>query len=195
MSKIHYLLLSTMPLFGVAQETQDDFRNFPIVVTIQFQSFSLPFQNLKGHFRNFGIGIGTEVSYNSDHNWVQHLDLMWFRNKAMGNGLVLSTQSGWRPYISNPLYSEIKLGFAYFYSFRPEDSFQQMNGEWVKVGKRGKGIFAIPAGITLGSHDYREDSYTSPFLGYQIMLTSNYAKSLPVTPWSFIQIGTSVHSD
>jgi len=191
MSKIIFLLaLFIIPVCGVSQDTQD-YRNFPVVITIQFQSFSMPFQNLKGHFRNVGIGIGTEVSHNGGHDWVQHFDLIWFRNKTMGNGLLLTTQSGWRPYISNPLYSAIKLGVAYFHSFRTDDSFQQKNGEWINVGKKGKGIFAIPTGIALGYHDYREAGYVSPFLGYQFMLTTNYAKSLPVTPWSIIQVGSS----
>ena len=188
MLKLFVLLVFLwVPLSAVAQDTQD-FRNFPIVVSIQFQSFSMPFQNLKGHFRNLGIGIGTEVSYGGDPNWIQHFDLMWFRNKTMGNGIVISTQSGWRPYLVDPLYSEIKLGAAYFYNFRPTDSFQQRDGKWNQVGKKGRGIFAIPAGITIGSYD---SNYNSLFVGYQFMLTTNYSKSLPVTPWSFLKVGTS----
>jgi hypothetical protein len=112
----------------------------------------------------------------------------------MGYGLVISTQSGWRPSLSDPLYSDVILGVGYFYSFRPENSYQQINGIWKNVGKKGKGIFAIPAGITIGLHDYKKENYVAPFLGYQFMLTTNYAKSLPVTPWSFIQVGTSVHT-
>lgn len=196
MLKIKFLLLlSIIPFLGYAQNLHDnDFRNFPIVITLQFQSFSMPFQNIKGHFRNIGIGIGTEVSLNGNHNWIQHFDMIWFWNKTMGNGLVLSTQTGWRPYLNDPLYSEAKLGAAYFYGFRPKDSYQQINGTWESAGRKGKGMFAIPVGITVGSHDYKEDSYAAPFLGYQFMLTTNYTKSLPVTPWSFLQAGTSIHT-
>ncbi|MCB0668756.1 MAG: hypothetical protein KDC80_23190 [Saprospiraceae bacterium] len=183
------LFFSLIPFLSLSQEPPD-FRDFPIVVTIQFQSLSMPFRNIKGHFRNLGIGIGTEFRYHRKNQWVQHLDLMWFRNKTMGNGLIISSQSGWRPYVSDPLYSEIKLGVAYFYNFRPADSYQPIDGKWVHVGRRGKGIFAIPTGITLGLYlDRREHSF-SPFVGYQFMLTTNYAKSLPVTPWSFLQVGT-----
>lgn len=197
MSKVKFILLLMMfPLFGKAQDlNQNEYRNFPIVITLQFQSFSMPFQNIKGNFRNIGIGIGTEVSLNGKHNLVQHFDLIWYRNKTMGNGLIVSTQSGWRPYFSDPLYSEVKLGVAYFYGSRPSNSYQQVNGQWKNVGKKGKGMFAIPAGLAIGLHDIKEGSYTAPFLGYQFMLTTNYSTSLPVTPWSFIQVGTSIHAN
>ena len=76
MSKINIsLLLLLIPLFGYTQgQREDDFRNYPIVITLQFQSFSMPFQNIKGHFRNIGIGIGTGEWLGAIHpSWVATL--------------------------------------------------------------------------------------------------------------------------
>ena len=131
--------------WSVAQEVSSNhFDNYPIVLTIQFQSFSLPFKNIKGHFRNIGIGIGTEVSHNGNHNWVQHFDFIWYRNSTMGNGIIISTQAGWRPFLRDPVYSELKFGIAYFHNFRPVESYKQNNtGEWVSIGKKGGGTWSF----------------------------------------------------
>src|SRR5215203_7051102 len=128
----------------------ESYRNFPLIVTIQFHSLSLPFKDLKSHFSNVGIGIGTEVSHNGRQNWVQQLSVAWNRNKTVGNGLFLSTQTVWRPTIVDNFYTELKVGIGYYYSFRPTESFKPEKGSWIAVGRKGKGMLAIPAGLSIG---------------------------------------------
>ncbi|WP_413980057.1 hypothetical protein [Maribacter sp. 2307UL18-2] len=108
-----------------------DYRNFPLVITLQFHSLSMPFKNLKANLSNIGIGIGTEVSHNGNHNWVQQFNLMWYRNKNVGNGLFLYSQAVWRPTITNNFYTELKLGAGYMLTSRPTQSFKQENDEWI----------------------------------------------------------------
>jgi len=170
-----------------------DFRNFPIVVSLQFHSLSMPFQHMHINMRNLGIGVGTEVSHNGFHNWVQKFDIIWYGNKAMGNGLMLSTQVAWRPYLINDSFGEIKAGAGYLFSFRPTKSFVQKEGEWLSVGKQGKQMWTFPVGISLGYHSYSPEIFQSPFVGYQFMLVKGYSQTLPVVPQSLIQIGTRIH--
>ncbi len=170
-----------------------DYRNFPVVITLQFQSFSLPLKNMGENFKNMGIGIGTEVSHNGDHDWVQEFSVMWLRNKAMGNGLYFLTQTAWRPYLGNPFFGEIKAGIGYKIAYRPAESFIQKNGDWISAGKKGKGMLAIPVGIGMGVHDYSENVYTSPFVNYQFILLKGFNQDIPIVPETLFQFGTRTH--
>lgn len=188
------LFLFLLTQNGNAQDNKAiDYRNFPIVVTLQFQAFAMPFKDLKSNFKNFGIGIGTEVSHNSYHNWVQKFDITWFKNKAMGSGLLFSTQVAWRPYLVSNSFAEIKAGIGYHIAFRPTESFIQKEGTWRTVQKQGKGMLAIPVGVSLGYHNYQSETFVSPFVGYQVMFLKNYNKSIPVVPMTFVQMGARIH--
>lgn len=192
---IFFFLMVWLASFqGRAQDMGSaDYRNFPVTLTLQFQSFSLPFKNLGANFKNMGIGIGTEVSHNGDHDWIQEFSLFWIRNKAMGNGLYLMTQTAWRPYLGNPVFGELKAGIGYKLAFRPSESFIQKDGEWIAAEKKGKGMLAIPIGIGLGVHDYSESVYTSPFVNYQAIFLKGFNQDIPLVPETIFQFGTRTH--
>jgi len=175
------------------QETSKDYRNFPLIVSIQFHSFSVPFKNMKSNFKNVGIGVGTEVALNGKPNWVQQLSVAWFHNKAVGNGLLFYSQMVWRPEIADDIYAETKLGVGYLLASRPVVSYRQVDGVWQSVGHRGKGMFAIPVGISLGGNTHLSGSTVSTFGSYQFLLVNQYNKSVPVVPETLIQLGTRVH--
>lgn len=192
---IFFFLMVWLASFqGMAQDSgPTDYRNFPVTLTLQFQSFSLPFKNLGANFKNMGIGIGTEVSHNGDHDWIQEFSLFWIRNKSMGNGLYLMTQTAWRPYLGNRVFGELKAGIGYKLAFRPSESYFQKNGEWIAAGKKGKGMLAIPIGIGLGVHDYSESVYTSPFVNYQAIFLKGFNQDIPLVPETIFQFGTRTH--
>ena len=174
-------------------ESLKSYRDFPLVITLQFHSLSLPFRDLRSNFSNIGIGLGTELSFNGKHNWVQQLSMVWYRNKAVGNGLLLYTQAAWRLTTDSGVYSEIKGGVGYLLSFRPGDSFKQVNGDWISAGRKGKGMLAIPVGIGVGYDQYSSRAYVSPFVTYQFLLLSGYSKSVPLIPETLVQVGTRIH--
>ncbi len=187
------LFFSIFYIGSIQYSFGQNYRDFPLIVTLQFHSFSMPFKNIKSNFSNIGIGIGTEISYNKKSNWVQQFHLVWYRNKNMGNGLLAYSQATWRPSIDDHLYSEVKLGAGYLLSKRPSESFKHENGEWVSVGKKGKGMFTIPVGISMGYQNEQEKTYVSPFASYQFLVVTNYNKSIPVVPQTLIQIGSRIH--
>lgn len=187
------ILLFAFKSVNAQDPSPKDYRNFPVTLTIQFQSFSLPFKNMGSNFKNMGIGIGTEVSHSGEHDWIQEFSLFWIRNKAMGNGIFLLTQTAWRPYLGNPFFGELKAGIGYKVAFRPTESFIQQEGEWISAGKKGKGMLAIPFGFGLGVHDYSEKVYTSPFINYQAIFLKGFNQDIPIVPETIFQIGTRTH--
>ncbi len=187
------MALGLIPFHVSGQSNNDNFRNYPIVITLQFHSLSMPFKDLKSNFSNIGIGVGTEVSHNGKHSWVQQFNLIWFNNEGTGDGIFINTKTIWRPTLVHDLYSGVQLGVGYMMALRPTKSYRQENGEWVSVRKKGKGLFAIPAGISVGYNKYSESTYVAPFIGYQVTMLKNYNKSIPLMPQSFLQVGSRVH--
>lgn len=188
------LLICAVALTSYGQSDTNGYRNFPIVVSLQFHSFSLPFHNLKSNFKNIGIGLGTEVSLNGKQNWAQQINMVWFHNKEIGNGLFFYTQSAWRPTVVSETYTELKIGAGYLFSFRPTESYKQENGEWKSVGHRGKPMFTIPVGVSVSYTNYSTGTYLSPFVTYQFLVVNGYNQSVPIVPETLIQVGTRIHT-
>ena len=174
-------------------KTDKSYRNFPLIVSIQFHSLTLPFKNFGSNFSNVGIGLGTEVSHNGSRNWVQQFNIAWFRNKAVGDGILISTQTTWRPAIIHNVSGEIKAGIGYQYSYRPVESFRSVNGKWTSVNHKGKGMLAIPVGIGAGYNKYSENAFVSPFAGYQLIILKGYSKSIPIVPETVVELGSRIH--
>jgi hypothetical protein len=169
------------------------YRNFPLVISLQCHALTLPFRDIKANFSNLGIGIGTEISANKKHNWVQQVTGVWYRNRAVGNGIALYTQTAWRPAITSGLYAEVKGGIGYMYAFRPVESFKQEHGKWVSVGHRGKSLLTVPVGISVGYNTLVSETSVAPFISYQFLLVTKYNTSVPLIPETLIQIGSRWH--
>ncbi|WP_128546323.1 hypothetical protein [Larkinella soli] len=192
---ICFLLLgcgAALPLRGQPDRPRG-YQNFPIIITAQFHALSMPFRDLKANFANIGLGLGTEVSLNGKHNWVQQLSLVWYRNKTVGNGLMAYTQTVWRPTVTGHFFTEVKAGIGYQLAFRPVDSFRPVNGGWASVGRKGKGMPAVPVGLSVGYDNPASRTAVSPFATYQLLLISGYNKSVPLVPQTLIQAGARIH--
>jgi hypothetical protein len=168
-------------------------RSLPIIATVQFHSLALPFRDLKSNFANVGFGLGTEVGLNRRHNWVQQVQVLWYGNRAVGNGLLGYTQNVWRPTFGGRLYAEVKAGAGYLVAFRPVASYKPVNGEWVTVGRRGKGLFTVPVGVSLGYQPATNRTSVSPFVSYQVMAVTGYNPSVPLVPQTLLQVGSRIH--
>ncbi|MDN3202968.1 hypothetical protein [Algoriphagus sediminis] len=193
-SKLILSLISVLLVYELkAQETVKDYRNFPLTLSIQFQNFAMAFKKPSFNFQNFGIGIGTEVSHSSGHNWVQEFSIWWSGNKTMGNGLYFITQTAYRPYLGNPFFGEVKAGIGYKIAYRPSESFSPGPEGWQSRGRKGKGMLVIPMGVGVGVHPYRENFYTSPFLNYQFILVKGLNPDIPWSPETLMQFGTRNH--
>ena len=188
--KLCFCVLCASNSFSQKSET---YRNFPVIVSVQFHSLSLPFRDLKSNFSNVGIGVGTEMSHSGEQNWVQQFLAAWYRNKSVGNGLLFSTQTAWRPTITGDFYTELKAGIGYYYAFRPVESYKPENGNWVLVGHKGKGMLVFPVGIGAGYSFYQTSTSFSPFVNYQLLILKGYNKSIPLVPETVIQAGTRIH--
>jgi len=187
------LLLGLLLGFVQAGSSQENSmpQSSPLVITLQFHSLALPFRNMDTNFRNVGVGIGTELPIDG---WIQSVSAMWYRNRTVGNGLMLFTQAVWRPGIGSDGFGEIKGGIGYAYVQRPVESYRQVNGEWTSAGKKGKGMLAIPVGTSIGYSTLFNGTLVSPFVSYQFVVLSGYNKSIPVLPHTILEFGSRTTS-
>jgi len=188
------LLILTANL-ATGQENSDsnkDYRNFPIIVSLQFQNLASPFHDLKGNFSNVGLLVGTEVSYNGKQNWTQQFRAGFYFNRNAGNGLMLFTQTVYRPTIFTYFYPEIKAGIGWQRIYHPVTAYEFENGDWEKT-PGGKSQFIVPLGISAGYSKHKEGTYLSPFISYQLIPAVGYDKVIPLNFYSLFEVGTRIH--
>lgn len=169
------------------------YTNFPLIITLQFHAFTLPFRDVKANFSNIGIGIGTEWKLSKEANWVQQLNILWYHNKALGNGIATYTQATWRPGLGQDGFAEVKAGAGYLYSFRPNEALYQKGERWMSTRHHGKGMLTIPIGVSLGFNLRNTQSQISNFISYQFLPVVGYNKSIPLVPMTLIQVGSRIH--
>jgi len=196
--KYFLLTLSTMLLsltISQAQTTEDsnkDYRNFPLIVSVQFQNFSMPFKDLGSNFSHVGIALGTEVSLNGKQNWAQQFQVGYYLNKEAGNGFFTYTQTVYRPTIYKHFFAEVKAGVGWQRVFHPVDAYEFQNGTWTSV-TGGKSQLIVPLGISVGYNDYSTNTYVAPFISYQVIPSLFYDETIPLNFYSLFQIGTRIH--
>ncbi|MBC7866278.1 MAG: hypothetical protein H7X88_01980 [Gloeobacteraceae cyanobacterium ES-bin-316] len=174
---------------GAQTNSKSSYRNFPIVVSMQFHSMKA-LKDVRPTFKNVGFGIGSEIALGSKHNWAQQFQLSWYRDKQVGNAVLLYTQSAWRPTIVSHFYAELKAGFGLTHKFRPEQQHSNAGGS---AEDREKWLLIIPVGVSVGYNKFSQQTYLAPFISYQLLVDETYKKGLPATANSLFQVGTRIH--
>ena len=165
---------------------------WPLVVMLQFHSLGMPFKDLQSTFSNVGIGLGTELSYNRKQNLLQTLQIGYYHNQNAGDGISVSSQFAYRPHFG-PMYTELKAGLGWNYTFHPNTTLIFHQGEWKSTHASGKGMLMIPLGITLGYQKNHPHSFINPFISYQFFVLQGYNPSVPVVPNQLLQLGSRIY--
>ncbi|MFC5412370.1 hypothetical protein ACFPMF_23800 [Larkinella bovis] len=186
-------LLGVLPVIAQPNSSPEPARrDWPLLVSLQFQSVSMPFRDLKSTFSNVGISLGTEVSYNRRRTLLQQLQLGFFHNRNAGNGLFIATQTAYRSHFG-PVYTELKAGLGYHFAFHPNTTLVFKNGEWRSSGQSGKGMLLVPLGVSLGYQGSKIRPMFEPFVSYQFLVLSGYNPDVPLLPNQLIQVGSRIH--
>ncbi|WP_138993412.1 hypothetical protein [Larkinella sp. C7] len=167
-------------------------RDWPLMVSLQFHSISMPFKDLKSTFSNVGFSLGTEVAYNRRGSLLQQVQLGFYRNRNAGNGLSVFTQTAYRPHFG-PVYAEVKAGLGYHFAFHPNTTLVFINGEWQSASQSGKGMLMVPVGLSIGYQGTKTKRLLEPFVSYQFFILQGYNPDVPLLPNQLIQIGSRIH--
>ena len=190
-------LLSFLPSIIIAQ-TQEvkplSVRHLPLTVSLNFNAISTPFKKLTNNFRNVGIKIGTEVSWNKRGNLLQSLNIGYYRNKLNGDGIYVNSEFIYRPELYKGMRVEFKLGPGISEVFLPTVPWvSDGKGNWKKAANTTPLTFQLHASTGLYYQEFKiQDVKISPFVQYEMVGVLNYGNSIPVLPTSFIHVGSRV---
>ena len=162
--------------------------SWPLLVSVQFHSLALPFQDIRRVSSNVGIALGTEFRYNERGNLIQSFQTGYYRNRYAGDGLFIFTQAGYRPHVGS-VYADVKAGLGWHYTFHPNTTLTLNEGQWQTAGRTGKGLLMLPLGLSIG---YDGPSMVSPFVGYHFFVLAGYNPSVPVVPNQLLQAGARI---
>ena len=190
-----FLTLFFFPILLKGQETQklnSTNLHFPLIVSVNFQNFALPFRDLESNFSHPGFTLGTELSLNKKRTLVQQLHTGIYRNREAGNGIIAFTQFAFRPKVFTFFYTELKAGAGWQRSYHPVAAYEFEDGQWQrKTG--GKSQLIVPLGLTIGYRDKHAPARLAPFITYQVIPSLFYNDVIPLNFYSFIQIGSIIH--
>ena len=189
------LFFISFKAFSQQSETTDPFLiKLPFIVSVNFQTIATPFHNIKNNFRNPGIKIGTEMTYNKKRSILQSFNIGYYRNRLNGDGLYINSEFIYRPKIVKPIRLEIKLGPGLADTFLPTQPYEpDGNGNWYKATNYGKLALQVHGGLGIWYQSIAVNKMKiSPFLQYEIVGIIAYNKSIPVLPTTMINIGCRI---
>lgn len=188
-------LLLLFPLLLIGQEpgkpAKDPIRlhkDYPLIVTASFQNFCLPFRDFGSHFSHPGLWVGSELGLNKRKTLLQQAHVGGYLNSDMGGGLLLATQTVYRPRIYKNLSAEVKLGLGFCRSGHPGQAWGLQEGEWVETAG-WKTQVMLPIGISAEYHRDLGGAAWVPFVGYQVVPMLGYNSVLPLTFQNHFQVG------
>ncbi|MDF7815038.1 hypothetical protein [Hymenobacter sp. YC55] len=168
------------------------YRNWPVVVGLQFHTLAMPFSDGKSAFSNPGLSVGTEFRYNRRATLLQGLQAGYYHNRYAGNGLYAAPQLVYRPRFG-PLYAELRAGAGVLYAMQPGHSYELKDGSWQTNNQGGKLMLMLPVGLSLGYNGRQASPRISPFVSYQVFVLHGYNPAIPVVPNRLLQAGVRAH--
>jgi len=187
-----FLMIQTFSQAQTSENPDKNYRNFPLIVSVNFQNLAMPFKDLGSNFSHVGILVGTEVSLNGKQNWAQQIQAGYYFNHDAGNGFMAYTQTIYRPSIAHHFYAEVRAGLGWQRVFHPVVAYKYENGQYVSA-PGGKSQLIVPLGISFGYNNYKEKTYVSPFISYQVIPALFYNEGIPLNFYSLFQVGTRIH--
>lgn len=195
MVKTLKIILLTLLSIGAKAQSESLVRpknsKFPLITSVEFQNFALPFYDMKSYFTHPGISIGTEKKLNRKSTIIQQVNGACVVNKEMGSSLYAYTQTAFRFRIYRPLYGEFKLGAGWQQDFHSTDAYEYTNGDWVKING-GKSLLIIPLGVSFSYERNKNEKYV-PFISSQILPSLFYDDVLPISFYNLFQAGIRMH--
>lgn len=168
------------------------YRNWPVVVGLQFHTLAMPFSDGKSAFSNPGLSVGTEFRYNRRATLLQSLQAGYYHNRYAGNGLYAAPQLVYRPQFG-PLYAELRAGAGVLYAMQPGRSYELKDGSWQTHNHGGKLMLMLPVGLSLGYNGRQAAPRISPFVSCQVFVLHGYNPGIPVVPNRLLQAGVRAH--
>lgn len=120
------------------------------------------------------------------------LQLGYARNNYQGDAVFLQLLGKYQPLIAQKIELGLGLGFGYRLAFYPAKP-QKWNGSGWTAGSTFKGIYQVPAQLSIGYRSLQIDRYeVRPYIAYQLQALLGYNPDLSPLPVSAALLGLKI---
>lgn len=183
------LLLAGPICLRAQQEGQK--RPWPITLSVFSESVSLP--NFRGFFQNpnWGLRVGSEFYYGrqAGHQWLQTVNLGYYRHNGLQQGLYVSSEIGYRRQFGG-FFADATIGVGYLHLLSALARYRP-SGDGYQPAPRHLHKIMPTAGLGLG-YQWRDVAF---FTRFELFgeIPFSYGGS-PVLPHQSLHLGTRLHA-
>ena len=170
----------------------DFFTEHPIRVSVFTHTIGLPFRKMIHKPFNWGISIGTEITYGqNNNNWFQGIQLGWYSHKHIGPGVFVKTDFNYRYRSAGGWFGGGGLGIGYLRYFSPVEQFEvNENGVYERAANLGLNSFLFGINLDTGFQPTQDNSWNAaPFLRYDYFIQTPFSEEVPFFPHALLHLG------
>lgn len=191
--KLYYTLtifLFAVSLMSEAQQRTD--QPWQLDVAAGLHSFYAPAEHLQWKRPELVTTAGWSKPLGKKQTFEVTLQLGYARNNYQGDAVFLQLLGKFQPVIAQKVELGLGLGFGYRLAFYPSKA-QKWNGEaWTK-GSAFKGMYQVPAQLSIGYRSLHLDRYEiRPYVAYQLQALLGYNPDLSPLPVSAALLGLKI---
>jgi len=157
-------------------------------------SIGIPFKDFTKRPLNFGVTASVEFDYSKSGKGkhFQKLEIGWFNHKNLNTGIWIKTDYIRRYRHKSGLFADFQTGLGYIRDFGEKESFTlNENGQYQVNKNSSNGGLLVGFGMGTGYSVEVNEKYTiEPFIKYEAMLQTPYAKFVPFLPHLLLHVGT-----
>lgn len=189
---ITFLLLATTLVANAQDKNLRTDQPWQLDVAAGIHSFYAPIKDLKPERPELLTSVGWGKPLGHKQQFAVTLQLGYARNNYHGDAMYLQLLGQYTPVIAGKVEAGIGLGFGYRFAFYA-DQTQNWNGQEWRKGSTAKGMYQVPAQLSLGYRSIKLDNYElRPYIAYQMQVLFGYNPSLSPLPASAGLLGLKI---
>jgi hypothetical protein len=162
---------------------------------LTFQSYGLPFKNLREGFKNIGGAIGVDYAYNKSQNLLQSFSLGFQHHTEHEQILYINTQLAYRPLLFDKLEPGIAIGIGRALAIsNPGNPYYELeHGTWKRSSHQKTWHWQLPVSLSMGYRIRQANGRVfTPYIGYEAATLIKYNSAFPLLPYSQLSAGTRI---
>lgn len=185
------ILIALIACFSSQAQERTD-QPWQLDVAAGLHSFYAPVEHLQWKRPELITTAGWGKPLGKKQTFEVTLQLGYARNNYQGDALFLQLLGKFQPTIAEKVEIGLGLGFGYRLAFYPSPAQKWTGSEWT-AGSSFKGLFQVPAQISIGYRSLHLDRYEiRPYVAYQLQALLGYNPDLSPLPVSAALLGFKI---
>lgn len=185
-------IITLLVLFATAGAQKRTDQPWQLDVAAGLHSFYAPVENLHWQRPELVTTAGWGKPLGKKQAFEVTLQLGYARNNYQGDALFLQLLGKYQPLIAQKVEIGLGLGFGYRLALYPSKAQKWNGSEWI-AGAPYKGLFQVPAQLSVGYRSLHLDRYEiRPYVAYQLQALLGYNPDMSPLPVSAALLGLKI---